>query len=1013
MSQASAPDPSWKGLPSWLIFAFLVLGPPAALLAFARTVTQNPLLTAFLIVIYEVFVLIIRFAGKVWEHLETSLADYMSRRIALFVQDLASSYHRRYCQHLVYEHQVFDMKGLSTRTAHDLELEQVFVELSIDPTATHQATADPLHVPESLQWGEHTIWEYLISRSLVSRHLVIVGPPGSGKTTLLKHIALTLARSKKKDLHHTQLAHTLPILLFLRDHASSISGNLDFSLVDALQNHLQIKWQLTAPPDWFVQRLRKGRCLVLLDGLDEVADPLTRRQVADWVQRQILAFGQNRFVLTSRPYGYRDNPLDGVTILETHSFTAHQIEQFVQNWYLANELKSWGRDDPGARMRAQEGAQDLLDRLRHYPALRSLAVNPLLLTMIATVHRYRASLPGKRVALYSEICEVFLGKRQEVHGIAQELSAAQKQQVLQPLAYHLMLKGKREIEASKIEEVIASHIALVSTQLQPKVFLDMVQNTSGLFLEQNPGIYSFAHLTFQEYLAAVYIKEENFEQVLIEQVGNTWWHETIRLYCAQADATALIAACLTRKSPSVEARELALECQQEALKIQQSVRYELDTLLAEGVESPNRELRRVVAEAFLAQRLQQMVHLHEEIYIDTSLITHAEYQLFLDEQSAFGKSYQPDHWSRGIFPSGTGPSPAVGVRWADAHAFCHWLTARSSGLWHYRLPKEIEMERIENREKLTVKLAEDTGCWTEDRRCSIRNLPLSSGKQLSLFLDLLARDLAHGRAHDLTLARDFALRVDGDLAHVRARTIASNRTDDFIRARDFADSLERNLAFTLVLDRALDNVGAGDFVDDLHGGLDGNLALANALDYDLLLARASTLASSVNFSPAFASIGDFDLVFVDGFSPARALAYASARNFARASFARASARNFDLAHTIAFDLATALENDLITINALIQYFNRIQEKEMISRLFWYIRYSAYVLANYFRYCIRLTYSQNLRLPKSVVNQRAVYESSFESYLDICIAFALLEGRMQRRLPAWEGILLVKEPVKDS
>ena len=47
--------------------------------------------------------------------------------------------------------------------------------------------------------------------------------------------------------------------------------------------------------------------------------------------------------------------------------------------------------------------------------------------MIATVHRYRASLPGKRVALYAEICEVFLGKRQEARGIAQELSAAQKQ----------------------------------------------------------------------------------------------------------------------------------------------------------------------------------------------------------------------------------------------------------------------------------------------------------------------------------------------------------------------------------------------------------------------------------------------------------------------------------------------------------------------------------------------------------------------------------------------------------
>ncbi len=47
-------------------------------------------------------------------------------------------------------------------------------------------------------------------------------------------------------------------------------------------------------------------------------------------------------------------------------------------------------------------------RLDGAPGLYDLTVNPLLLTMIATVHRYRGALPGSRVDLNGEICQVML-----------------------------------------------------------------------------------------------------------------------------------------------------------------------------------------------------------------------------------------------------------------------------------------------------------------------------------------------------------------------------------------------------------------------------------------------------------------------------------------------------------------------------------------------------------------------------------------------------------------------------
>jgi predicted NACHT family NTPase len=143
-------------------------------------------------------------------------------------------------------------------------------------------------------------------------------------------------------------------------------------------------------------------------------------------------------------------------------FTRDQVRRFVRNWYLANEVMSAQKDDPGVRMTAQEGAEDLLRRLRGTPALSALAVNPLLLTMIATVHRYRSSLPGRRVELYAEICEVFLGKRQQARGLAQDLTPAQKQRVLQPLAYRMMCGQQQEVPLEEAQEAVAEPLALVS-----------------------------------------------------------------------------------------------------------------------------------------------------------------------------------------------------------------------------------------------------------------------------------------------------------------------------------------------------------------------------------------------------------------------------------------------------------------------------------------------------------------------------------------------------------------------
>jgi len=85
-----------------------------------------------------------------------------------------------------------------------------------------------------------------------------------------------------------------------------------------------------------------------------------------------------------------------------------------------------------------------------------------------------------------------------------------------------------------------------------------------------------------------------------------------------------------------------------------------------------------------------MIRIDEYTYIDDSLVTCAEYQLFIDEMREMGKFVQPEHWTSYQFPSGLARTPILGVYPADAVAFCNWLTLREKGEWHFRLPTIVE-----------------------------------------------------------------------------------------------------------------------------------------------------------------------------------------------------------------------------------------------------------------------------------------------------------------------------------
>jgi energy-coupling factor transporter ATP-binding protein EcfA2 len=708
-----------RRLGSWALAALLVVGVPAGVVAaFPEMVAANRALTLAALAAYELLVLGTGLVGRIFRNLEERWTERASDHLDTVLRRRLSRFRARYLEHLVFRHRDFDVKGLTTLGSYTLELERVFVDLSLVPKAPHQISADPISGLASLPTGggpqpdelagppagRQQIWSYL--RDPSCQRLAILGAPGSGKTTLLKYVTLTLAdrHGRRREPH---VPGEIPILLFLRDHAEAIRADPKVTLANRVRASLPALG-VPEPPNWFEAQLAGGRCLVLLDGLDEVADPETRRLAVEWVDAQMAANGRNAFAVTSRPFGYLANPLISAAVVEVRPFTAGQVQRFVANWYLATQYRSVGKDDEGVRMQAREGANDLLQRLRASSALSALAVNPLLLTMIANVHYFRSVLPGRRVELYDEICEVFLGKRQAARGLVSDLTPGQKQLVLQPLAHHMMEARLHDLPAGAAARVITDPLARVSPGVPPERFLKTVEETSGLLLEGESGADRFAHLTFQEYLAAVHIRERDLADDLFARVDDTWWHETIRLYAAKSDATQIIGACLD--NGSVAALTLAAECLDQAREVSPVMRARLVATLAEETESSDPRRRRVLTEVQLALRLRRMLRLDEDTYIDTSLVTNAEYQLFLDEMYEQGRFHQPDHWLSHRYPEDSARSPAVGMRGADALAFCAWLTDREPGEWRYRPPTTKEILEQPGKEVLDTATGR-YGCW--------------------------------------------------------------------------------------------------------------------------------------------------------------------------------------------------------------------------------------------------------------------------------------------------------------
>ena len=619
-----------------------------------------------------------------------------------------TGFHQQYLEALKTHCHNLKVEGYKGRLPR-LVLEEVYVPLRV-----HSGSQSLV----SLQKRNLKIWDLLPKthhpdRAFPQRLLAVIADPGYGKTTLMRF--LTLCFSNQTHTEHGA-KELIPILLLFRNCYQRIQSPTEPSLPQLIVEQVQklpCCADLRASEPWFKEQLVKGKCLVMLDGMDEIPEP-QREMVSQWANWQMQNY-PTQFILTSRPHGYDSSLFEGVQRLDILDFNNDQKRTFIDQWYrfITWELtwkphweESRYNPDPQKRLsreqveaesetEAKAAAADLSRQLFADQSLTNLAKNPLLITIIAATHEANENLPTRRVYLYREIFKLLLEYRPNRRDTRLTIASAEdNQRILQQLALKLTETGKTQFSSDEGSQWIKVCLAEVCPDgsLTPKQFLREIQQVAGLLAGGESNLYEFTHKTFQEYLAAVELSQSQWGQrKVMAQFANENWKEVVYFYATLTDPVPFIEAALAdgRNTYTLElAQRLANESTQ------------MDTDLKIRLLDTQQKLAPKSAKIRLQKRFKSLIKLSEDTEI-SGCITRGEYEIFYHDDNA--KSFESPEKSIMLRSEDISSSKTGDTTWQEAQCFCAWLStqphlAPDDGVYHYRLPTLDEIHLVSQSE---------------------------------------------------------------------------------------------------------------------------------------------------------------------------------------------------------------------------------------------------------------------------------------------------------------------------
>ncbi|MFM8276604.1 MAG: NACHT domain-containing protein, partial [Cyanobium sp.] len=304
-----------------------------------------------------------------------------------------------------------------------------------------------------------------------------------------------------------------------------------------------------------------------------------------------------RLIVTSRIVGYDPERLQnaGFRHFTLVDFNQAQIASFIRKWHALALMEEQERE-------RTEISKRLSTAIQSSQAIRLLAGNPLLLTMMAILNR-KQELPRRRASLYEESAKVLLHawdiEYKKMALTLDEADLTAKQELLRSVAYNMQTQPRREGKpggASKDtirihrEELQGEIVAFMAGRNAAKprriaaLLIEQLRKRDFMLCHVGNDYYAFVHRTFLEYFCASAIVmrfnkrgtegglelDQLKQDVFREHWRDQSWHEVMRLIIghdlvAPAFAEDILLDLINQKTEdgNVAALILAADCYME------------------------------------------------------------------------------------------------------------------------------------------------------------------------------------------------------------------------------------------------------------------------------------------------------------------------------------------------------------------------------------------------------------------------------------------------------------------
>jgi predicted NACHT family NTPase len=360
--------------------------------------------------------------------------------------------------------------------------------------------------------------------------LLITGPPGYGKTSFCKWSALNDGERFVKNE-----SNVMPIYIALYRLSESMPGTFEDGL--APQERFPMVWSKPGT-------LREGmRIRLYLDGLDELS-PDRQAHILSIVRDAAKKYTQLHVVVTARDQVIGPE-LRWLVRIHIAGLNDEEIHDLVSQLL--------DRDDVLVGK--------FFDQLKKLPSLKELMRAPLVTTLVVSVFVGMGSLPQSRTELYRIFVDLMCGGWDAAKGFKRHASFSPtiKMSVLLRLARRLHESGNREASSFVMRETINEVIDL-DIGIWEALSSDIVQD--GL-LSRDGDSFSFAHLSFQEYLCARDLADptskDAFEGVRRYLEGDDWWREIAIFSVSMSSRPAQIREIARQFAPKGSERWASIE----------------------------------------------------------------------------------------------------------------------------------------------------------------------------------------------------------------------------------------------------------------------------------------------------------------------------------------------------------------------------------------------------------------------------------------------------------------------